>query len=134
MKKITFTLLFMAAMALTFTGCNNAVTDELGTTAADEQGSTVLPETETMPDSNQNNEAEDNSGILSDPDNATTGTSSDSTLITEDAAKQYALSHAGLAMEDVTFTKSSIESEDGRQVYDVEFHTKDNKEYEVPGG
>ncbi|MDY5006897.1 PepSY domain-containing protein [Candidatus Allofournierella merdipullorum] len=50
--------------------------------------------------------------------------------ITAEDAKAKALAHAGLAAADVTFIKAELDRDDGRLVYDVEFYTADNKEYD----
>lgn len=50
--------------------------------------------------------------------------------ITEEEAKNLALTHAGLAATEVTFVKSKLDLDDGRKVYDVEFYTQDFKEYD----
>ncbi len=50
--------------------------------------------------------------------------------ITEARAKEIALTHAGLTTDQVSFVKSHIDWDDGRQRYDVEFYTKDYKEYD----
>lgn len=49
--------------------------------------------------------------------------------IGEAKAKQLALQHAGLAQEQVTFTRTRLKTEDGVCLYDVEF-LKDNVEYD----
>ena len=43
------------------------------------------------------------------------------TAITEDAARQAALTHAGLAESDVQFVQCKLDRDDGRQVYEVEW-------------
>ena len=53
-----------------------------------------------------------------------------STGITEERAKEIALEDAGLSSSQVTFIKSKLDYDDGRQVYDVEFYTSDYKEYD----
>ena len=50
--------------------------------------------------------------------------------IDEAAAKAAALRHAGLQENQVTFLRCHLDEDDGRQVYDVEFYTKDGKEYD----
>jgi len=50
--------------------------------------------------------------------------------IGEDKAKEIALSHAGVASENITFSKSEKERDDNRLIYDIEFYSKDSKEYD----
>lgn len=57
-------------------------------------------------------------------------TASSGNMITADTAKTKALAHAGLKTSQVTFVQAKLERDDGRQVYDVEFYTKDYKEYD----
>lgn len=51
-------------------------------------------------------------------------------MISQEEAKAKALAHAGLTVDQVNFVRSQLDREDGRQVYDVEFYTKDGKEYD----
>lgn len=53
-----------------------------------------------------------------------------SALIGEEGAKAAALAHAGLQSADVTFIKSELDQENGRQVYEVEFYTRNGREYD----
>ena len=57
-------------------------------------------------------------------------TQSSGELIGEEAAKTAALEHAGLSDSQVTFLKTKLDREDGRQIYEVEFYTQDYKEYD----
>src|SRR5699024_10234348 len=50
--------------------------------------------------------------------------------ITEEQAREIALTHAGLSADQVTFLRCVADQEDGRQVYDVEFYTADFTEYD----
>lgn len=52
------------------------------------------------------------------------------TSVTEAKAKEIALDHAKLKADQVVFLQSSLDWDDGRQVYEVEFYSKDNKEYD----
>lgn len=45
--------------------------------------------------------------------------------IGEDAAKQKALSSAGLKQDQVTFVKTKLDRDDGRTVYEIEFYRND---------
>ncbi|MBS5724356.1 MAG: PepSY domain-containing protein [Clostridiales bacterium] len=46
----------------------------------------------------------------------------DGSLLSLDAAKEAAVSHAGLSMSDVSFSKAKLERDDGRTVYEIEFY------------
>lgn len=48
----------------------------------------------------------------------------------EASAKAAALTHAGLQAADVTFVKCQLDWEDGVQVYEVEFFSRDGREYD----
>ena len=50
--------------------------------------------------------------------------------ITEEEAKEIALKEAGLTAEEVIFTEISLDREDGRREYEIEFR-KDRTEYSV---
>ena len=65
-----------------------------------------------------------------DPSPSPTASQSGSGTITEAQARQIALHHAGLSASQVTFLKSSLDYDDGRQVYDVEFYSSDYTEYD----
>lgn len=52
--------------------------------------------------------------------------------ITLEEAKAAALEHAGLTASDVTFTKTKLDNDDGREEYDIEFVSDDYEyEYEI---
>ena len=46
----------------------------------------------------------------------------DGTLLSLDEAKEIAVSHAGLSMSDISFSKAKLERDDGRSVYEIEFY------------
>ena len=50
--------------------------------------------------------------------------------ITEDQAREIALTNAGLTSDQVTFLRSKLDYDDGRRVYDIEFYTADYTEYD----
>lgn len=60
----------------------------------------------------------------------TTSGNSNDQLIDEEKAKELAMEHAGVSSDEVTFVKSGLDRDDGRRVYDVEFYSKDFKEYD----
>ena len=52
------------------------------------------------------------------------------TKISADRAKEIALNHAGLSAEDAVFVRAEKDRDNGRTVYEVEFYSKDNKEFD----
>jgi len=50
--------------------------------------------------------------------------------VSQEEAKTIALEHAGLATEQITFTKSELDQDNGQEHYDIEFRTKDGMEYD----
>ena len=81
----------------------------------------TIPAANTAGSSNTNNNTSNNTS---------SGTGTASAALTADQAKDKALAHAGLKANQVTFVKSKLDWDDGRQVYDVEFYTSDYKEYD----
>lgn len=81
----------------------------------------TTPDTNTAGSSNTNNNTSNNTS---------SGTGTASAALTADQANDKALAHAGLKQSQVTFVKSKLDWDDGRQVYDVEFYTSDYKEYD----
>lgn len=74
------------------------------------------------------------SGAQSDmpPANAQSGTEQ---YIGAEAAKQAALEHAGLQADEVRFKHARLELDDGRWIYDVEFHDNTTEyDYEIDAG
>lgn len=62
----------------------------------------------------------------------TSGSASQSAYIGVEAAKTAALSHAGVSASDATFVEAEYDYDDGRMVYEVEFHVKGTEyEYEI---
>ena len=61
---------------------------------------------------------------------STGGSTGTTASITADRAKEIALNHAGLTASQVTFARASLDWDDGRLTYDVEFYTSDYKEYD----
>lgn len=63
---------------------------------------------------------------------STAPTASGSGLKTEDQARQAALAHAGVSSADATFTKTELDRDNGRTVYELEFYAGGTEyEYEV---
>ena len=97
----------------------------------------TTPDTNTAGSSNTNNNTSNNTtpdtntvGSSNTNNNTSSGTGTASAALTADQAKDKALAHAGLKANQVTFVKSKLDWDDGRQVYDVEFYTRDYKEYD----
>lgn len=88
------------------------------------------------PNTTQNNNQENTSSQNTNQGNTNQGTirqdtgNRETTRITEEEAKNVALSQAGLTAEQVTFIKCNLDWDDGREYYDVEFYTQDGKEYD----
>lgn len=61
---------------------------------------------------------------------ANSGGTNTGAAVTEDRAREIALEHAGLTADQVTFLRSHLDYDDGRQCYDVEFYTADYTEYD----
>lgn len=73
----------------------------------------------------QTTDAQQNTGAANSAAPITTsGSASQSAYIGLDAAKSAALSHAGVSASDATFVEAEYDYDDGRMVYEVEFHVK----------
>ena len=48
----------------------------------------------------------------------------------KEKAEEIALNHAGINSDQVAYIRSHMDYDDGKKVYDVEFYTKDYKEYD----
>lgn len=71
---------------------------------------------------------------VTDADSFTSGTqtSSAGSVITVEAAKNQALSHAGVSAAQATFAKQRLDWEDGHQVYEITFYSGATEyEYEI---
>lgn len=132
MNRKTF-FCIIALTTLLLNGCGRTNTDgtnnSAGSGSASDSGAASATES-AMPssttDATQNADPSTSHPQL----NTTQNGSENGTMISEEKAKEIALAHAGLTADQVTFVKSGIDSEDGRKEYDVEFYTKDRKEYD----
>lgn len=52
------------------------------------------------------------------------------TAVSLDEAKDTAIKHAEIELDEVVFTKEEREREDGKSVWELEFSTEDKREYE----
>ena len=80
--------------------------------------------------SNQNN---NNTNATNETNENTNNNSNITTTeITLDEAKNIALEHAQLNENDVTFTKTQMDTDDGKQVYDINFiYNNEEYDYEI---
>lgn len=119
-KKIRLTIP-AAVIALLVMGCTGQLPAQ-GVSSGTLASTELVPGTSAVTGSSQATEE------LTAPDNgASQGQSA--TTISEERAREIALTHAGLTEKDVTFILSHPDFDDGRYVYDVEFY-KDMTEYD----
>lgn len=154
MKKIMGGILTVSFL-LTFVGCagNNAPATQPQTDtvqqseSADTLDSSAASGASTTSDASMASDASAppdlSPGSLKSTDSTESAVSSDSvaespsastppTYIGEDAAKTYALEHAGLDETEMTFIKVRLDREDRRTVYDIEFiHNNNEYDYEI---
>lgn len=80
--------------------------------------------------SNQNNN--DTNATNETNENTNNNSNITTTEITLDEAKNIALEHAQLNENDVTFTKTQMDTDDGKQVYDIIFiYNNEEYDYEI---
>ena len=141
----------IAMTALLLGGCtrnttqgteNSSVADSAThSSAANDAGqTTIAPSTDNSLSAGQSDISQNNAGQNNTSSNGTTNTGThngtasagneNGTMISEEEAKQIALSHAGFTSDQVTFIKSGLDRDNGRLNYDVEFYTHDKKEYD----
>lgn len=104
-------------------GAENTSTPESATPSADVSQPTSLSRSNTVQNTPRNT-------VQNATQNTVQNNSEETNMISEDEAKEIALSHAGLTADQVTFIKSGIDRDNGRINYDVEFYTNDRKEYD----
>lgn len=75
---------------------------------------------------------EQNTGTANTAPITSSGSASQSAYIGLEAAKEAALKHAGVSASDATFVEAEYDYDDGRMVYEVEFHVKGTEyDYEI---
>lgn len=85
-----------------------------------------------IPVEGQTTDAQQNTGGANTAPITTSGSASQSAYIGLDAAKQAALKHAGVSASDATFVEAEYDYDDGKMVYEVEFHVKGTEyDYEI---
>lgn len=72
------------------------------------------------------------SGATTTPAQTTPSTNTSTGAVTEAKAQEIALAHAGIKAADATITKSKLDYDDGRQVYEIEWYANGAKyDYEI---
>lgn len=72
------------------------------------------------------------SGATTTPAQTTPSTNTSTGAVTEAKAQEIALAHAGVKAADATITKSKLDYDDGRQVYEIEWYANGAKyDYEI---
>ena len=72
------------------------------------------------------------SGATTTPAQTTPSTNTSTGAVTEAKAQEIALAHAGVKAADATITKSKLDYDDGRQVYEIEWYAGGAKyDYEI---
>lgn len=134
MKRKAF-LYTLALTTMLFSGCarnnTNGVQNSPVTQSSDySSGQTVNSSVpgHAAASSSQNNQTAAPSGQTT-PSGSQTA-QNEQTMITEEKAKEIALNHAGLTIEQVTFTQINLDRENGSAHYDVEFHDHEQKEHD----
>lgn len=80
----------------------------------------------------QTSDGQQSSGATNAAPITTSGSASQSAYIGLEAAKQAALNHAGVSTSQATFLEAEYDYDDGRMVYEVEFHVNGTEyEYEI---
>lgn len=80
----------------------------------------------------QTSDGQQSSGTTNTAPITTSGSASQSAYIGLEAAKQAALNHAGVPASQATFLEAEYDYDDGRMVYEVEFHVNGTEyEYEI---
>lgn len=62
--------------------------------------------------------------------NTESNNNTESSPISEEQAKEAALTHAGLTSDQITFVKVGIDRDNGKEKYEVEFYTNGRNEYD----
>ena len=72
------------------------------------------------------------SGVTTTPTQTAPSTNTSTGAVTEAKAQEIALAHAGVKAADATITKSKLDYDDGRQVYEIEWYANGAKyDYEI---
>lgn len=111
------------SLAVAMTGCGgNAVTNQQASSQAQTEATAPAAASDTTPA--QNSATTQNS--VTTPAQTVTGT------VDEETAQKIALEHAGVKATDATITKSRLDYEGRRQVYEIEWYAGGKKyDYEI---
>lgn len=72
------------------------------------------------------------SGVTTTPTQTAPSTNTSTGAVTEAKAQEIALAHAGVKAADATITKSKLDYDDGRQIYEIEWYANGAKyDYEI---
>lgn len=93
-------------------------------------GGSLVTDADSFEDNNGSNNGNNNGSNNGSNNGNNNQPSTPTGMITAEQAKQKALAHAGLQSSQVSFVRAHLDWENGRQVYDVEFYTKDYREYD----
>lgn len=108
----------------------NAETGEvLEMSVHDETAPADAPQTDTPVSGTATTPASGSSHAASTSVQATPNTNASAGKVDEARAKEIALTHAGVKAADATVTKSKLDYEDGRQVYEIEFYVSGSSGY-----
>ena len=119
------------ALAMTLTGCRDNAAANIPQQSSQEQnaqasGTQTEVADSTVPTTAQTSAQAQTSAAA--PAQNATGIG----IVDEAAAQKIALEHAGVKAADATITKSKLDYEDGRQVYDIEWYAGGAKyDYEI---
>ena len=108
----------------------NAETGEvLEMSVHDETAPADAPQTDTPVSGTATTPASGSSHAASTSVQATPNTNASAGKVDEARAKEIALTHAGVKAADAVVTKSKLDYEDGRQVYEIEFYVSGSSGY-----
>lgn len=123
MKKLIFKSLLVSLLCLSFVSCTNGINSQPNQSQNNNQS--TQSQNNNQPSQPQNN----NQSAQSQNNVNTNSTIPNNNFIGEEKAKTIAIQDAKLNINDVKFTRVSLEHDNGISKYDVEFF-KDNKEYD----
>lgn len=121
-RKNIFRTLLLLSLLLLVTACASQDNNSQGNTSAQNKTS------QNTVNSNHSNATSSDKSPQTQSQQTTTETPS--TAISEEDAKSIALDHAGFIADRVTFIRSTLDTDDRRIHYDVEFYAPNNMEYD----